>query len=127
MWYNKNAPDTTMPMTYQNQKNTKRGIIKLILLIVIFILILSYFNIDLRAIVESPQAQQNINYAKTLALKVWDIALKPLWDNYLSKPVLYFWQNIFIEILWKSFVQGINALQSGHFNSASTTPSVPSF
>ena len=115
-----------MSYQYQNQKNTKSGVIKLILLFVVFILILSYFNIDLRSIVQSPQTQQNISYAKTLALKVWDIALKPLWDNYLSKPVLYFWQNIFIEILWKSFVQGIDALQSGHFNSASTTPSVPS-
>src|SRR3989344_7975339 len=113
-------------MTYQNQKNTKRGIIKLILLIVIFILIISYFNIDLRAIVESPQTQQNISYAKELAIKAWDILLKPLWDNYLSKPVLYIWQNIFIEVIWKSFMHGLDALQSGQFNSASTTPSVTS-
>src|SRR3989344_1013650 len=113
-------------MTYQNQKNTKRGFIKLVLLIVIFILIISYFNIDLRAIVESPQTEQNISYVKELAINIWNAWLKPLWDNYLSKPVLYFWQNIFIEILWKSFMQGLDALQSGQFNSASTTPSVPS-
>lgn len=110
----------------QNKNNRQRGIIKFILLLIIFILILSYFNIDLRAIVESPQAQQNISYAKELAINIWNTWLKPLWDNYLSKPVLYFWQNIFIEILWKSFTQGLSALQAGNFNSASTTPYVPS-
>lgn len=118
----------TLFMIYQNQNKNDRqgGIIKLILIFVIFILILSYFNIDLRSVIQSPQTQQNIGYAKTFALKVWGIALKPLWDNYLSKPVLYLWQNIFIEILWKSFTQGLSALQAGHFNSASSTPSVPS-
>lgn len=115
-----------MTMTHQSQKNTNRGVIKLILILVVFILILSYFNIDLRAVVESPQAQQNIQYVKSLVLRAWDTTLKPLWDNYLSKPILYFWQNIFIEILWKSFTQGLSALQAGHFNSASSTPSVPS-
>lgn len=112
-------------MVYQNQKNTRGGFVRLILLLIIFVLILSYFNIDLRAVVESPQTQQNIQYVKTLALWMWNTILKPLWDNYLSKPVLYFWQNIFIEVLWKSFVQGFDALQAGHFNATSTIPSIP--
>ena len=50
-----------------NQKNAEGGIIKFILLLVIFVLIISYFNIDLRSIVESPQAQQNIGYVKEFA------------------------------------------------------------
>ena len=115
-----------MTYQYKNQKNTQQGIIKFILLLVIFVLIISYFKIDLRSVVESPQVQQNITYVKELATQAWNIVLKPLWDNYLSKPILYFWQNIFIEIIWKSFTQGLNALQTGNFNSASTTPSVPS-
>lgn len=110
----------------QNKNNSQRGIIKLILILIIFILILSYFNIDLRGIIESPQTQQNISYAKELAINIWNAWLKPLWDNYLSKPILYFWQNIFIEILWKSFTQGLSALQAGNFNSTSTTPYVSS-
>ncbi|MBI2046196.1 MAG: hypothetical protein HYT28_02155 [Parcubacteria group bacterium] len=101
------------------QQQTQKGFVKFILLLILFILILSYFNIDLRAIVESPQTQQNISYVKELTINTWNAWLKPLWDNYLSKPILYFWQNIFIEVLWKSFLQGINALRDGNFNSAS--------
>jgi hypothetical protein len=113
-------------------QHTQKGLIKFIVLLIIFMLILSYFNIDFRAIMESPQTEQNISYVKELGISTWERTVgiwnawfRPFWDNYLSKPVLYFWQNIFIEILWTSFVQGLNALRDGNFNSTVDSPSVP--
>jgi len=99
------------------KNNTKKsGFIKYIIIFIILILILSYFNIDIRGIIESPSTQKNISYVIELWNVVWQKFLKPLWDNYLSEPLLYFWQNIFIDILWKAFVQGFEAIKSGNFN-----------
>ena len=81
------------------------GLIKLILIIIVAILVLSYFNFDIRAIVESPQAQENLGY-------VWGF-VKHVWDDYLSRPILYFWNNIFINLLWESFVENLLKIKAG--------------
>lgn len=49
--------------------------LKLIVIIIIVILALSYFQVDLRGIVESPQAVANFSYLKSLFFdfmsKIW--------------------------------------------------------
>ncbi len=81
------------------------GFIKLIIIIIIIILVLSYFNIDIRGIVESPQSQSNLQY-------VWGWVVL-VWNNYLANPVLYFWNNIFIDLLWESFVDNLERIKQG--------------
>jgi len=90
-------------------RNNKRGFIKWIVIFIIFVIIISYFGIDLRAIVESPQTQGNLGY-------VW-ILTENVWNNYLKNPVLYFWNNIFINLIWKSFTNNLNRIKTGQPNS----------
>ena len=56
-----------------------RGFIRLLLLIVVVVIVLSYFNFDLRGIIESPQTQQNFSY-------LFDL-VRNLWANYVVGPV----------------------------------------
>ncbi len=85
--------------------NTNTGLVRLIILIVVALLILSYFNIDIKSTVEKPQTQQNVGYVKDVALNIW--------NNVLSKPVLYFWNNIFMGLLWSAFVENMNLIKQG--------------
>ncbi|MFC1801952.1 hypothetical protein ACFLY7_00720 [Patescibacteria group bacterium] len=98
-------------------KNQKGGLIKFIFLIIVAIIILSYFGFDLRAIVESPRTQANLGYAKEIVMTVW--------DNYLSEPVLYIWNNLFVDIAWQSFVNGMEQLKSGQNVGVDTSNLIP--
>ena len=82
-----------------------RGFVKLIIIIVILIIALSYFNIDIRGVIEAPQTQQNISY-------VWGW-VSSVWNNYLRAPVVYFWNDIFIKLLWSSFTDNLERIKRG--------------
>ena len=91
-------------MTYI--RNRESGfIIKLILIIISLVLIFSFFGVDIKSVAESPQTQKNIAYVVGIG--------KSVWDKYLSKPILYFWQNIFIDLLWESFVSNMERIKRG--------------
>jgi len=84
---------------------TNRGLVRTVLIVLIAILVLSYFGFDIKSIVESPLAQNNIGY-------VWGFVVS-VWNNYLSQPVTYFWNNIFIGILWESFKGALDNIKNG--------------
>ena len=88
-----------------NLKNDNRGLVKWIFIIIIAIIILSYFGFDLRSIVEAEGTQNNLNY-------VWG-GVVTVWDDYLSTPILYFWQNIFLNLIWSAFVENMETIKSG--------------
>jgi hypothetical protein len=88
--------------------NRQGGLIKLIIVIIIAIIVLSYFSFDLRSIVEAPQTQDNLGY-------VWEL-LTILWVDYLSQPILYFWNNIFIDLLWETFISNFERIKAGESN-----------
>lgn len=79
--------------------------IKYIVLGLIIILALSYFGYDLQSIVESPAAQKNLDYT-------WG-GIAYVWNTYLAGPVKYFWNNIFINLLWNSFLHNLGKVNSG--------------
>ena len=81
------------------------GLIKFILLVIILIIVLSYFNIDIRGIIEAPQTKENFGY-----LWGWSVFI---WSEYLSNPILYFWNNIFIDLLWESFISNLERIKGG--------------
>lgn len=85
--------------------HNQKGFLRLILLIIIVIIVLSYFNIDIRGVVEAPQTQSNLQY-------VWGWVTL-VWNEYLRSPVLYFWHNIFIDLLWESFVNNMERIKQG--------------
>ena len=80
-----------------------RGIIKLIILIVAALLILSYFGISLRTLVNSPVTQDNISYTSTGAVTVW--------DKYLKQPAGYLWDKIFLNLIWDPAINNLKNLR----------------
>ena len=80
---------------YMHKLYQKRGgLIKFIVVVVVLIIILGYFSLDIRGIIEHPQVQKNFAY-----LFGW---VEFVWDEYLARPVLYFWDNVIIGLLWKN-------------------------
>ena len=84
---------------------TNRGIsiLGMLFLGVILILILSYFNISLKAVVESPTAKDNIGYVTGSS--------ENLWTKYLQKPASYFWNEVWIKIFWASFISDMKNIR----------------
>jgi len=88
-------------------KNSNHGIslLGIVFFGFILILVLSYFKVNIKTVVESPEGQSNITYVKETSQTVW--------QAYLKKPVSYFWNDIFVEIFWKSFVNNMERIRDG--------------
>ena len=98
---------------WRDDKNTKmfsskiptdRGIIKMIILIVIAILILSYFGYNIRSLVNSPNTQDNFSYVGGVVVDVW--------NNYLKVPATYAW-DFFINMVWNPAVHNLMNINNG--------------
>lgn len=74
--------------------NSQSGLVKLIVLIVVLIIILSYLGINLQKIAESDTGRANFGYVWQIVLKVWDW-LTGLYQQYLAGPVGQVWNTIF--------------------------------
>ena len=86
----------------------KRGgisILGLLILGIIAVLILSYYKISIKEVVESPTGQSNINYVTDNT--------KTFWDKYLKDPATYLWNDIFIKIFWASFINNMERIRDG--------------
>jgi hypothetical protein len=83
----------------------QQGIVKTIILLVIALLILSYYGFDLRRTVESPTTQSNFGYVTTFVLNVW--------HNYLERPAKYLWNDVFINLIWNSAIENLNRIKAG--------------
>lgn len=88
-----------------DNKNKGISILGLLFFGVILILTLSYFNISIRGVVESPAGQDNINYIKGES--------RTIWERYLKDPAHYLWQDVWVNIFWKSFISNMERLRDG--------------
>lgn len=86
-------------------KNRGISIIGVLVLAVIIILVLSYFNISIKGVVESPAGQENINYVKG--------GTKSLWAEYLAEPASYLWNDVWVDIFWKGFILNMERIRNG--------------
>jgi len=95
-----------------------RGLIKAIIIIVVALLILSYFGISLRNLANSPTNQDNVSYIATTTVSVW--------DGYLKVPATYAW-GIFVNYIWDPALQGLVDLKNHQPtpNFGSSTPALP--
>ncbi len=93
----------------QNLKEQRgyRGIsiLGVLLFCAILLLVLSYFNISVKSVVESPAGQENINYVKG--------ETKGFWDTYLREPAHYLWYDVWINIFWKGFINNMERIRDG--------------
>lgn len=70
--------------------NSQKGFIKMIIIIVIAFLILSYYGFDIEKTIKSPLTQKNLSYIQQIALY--------LWQNVLKAPIMYIW-NLSVNII----------------------------
>lgn len=87
------------------KNDTNKGLIKAIILIVIALIILGYFGLNLRNIINSPTVQDNFAYAEGLIVNIW--------NNYLSRPAAYLWNNVFIDLIWNPAISNLERMKSG--------------
>ena len=81
------------------------GFIKLIILIVVLLVVLGYFGINIRSIVENDTAKSNVSY-------VWNWT-KAMWGTYLASPAKYLWNDVFINLIWNSFIDSMKRIKAG--------------
>jgi ABC-type antimicrobial peptide transport system permease subunit len=83
--------------------------IRTILLVILAILVLSFFSFDIETFIESPQTQSNLNY-------VWG-GVTYVWTEYLEGPFNYLWYDVFIDLLWDAFINNLLSIEAGEGNS----------
>jgi hypothetical protein len=90
-------------------KNSKKqngiSILGVLVFGVIIILVLSYFNVSIKSVVDSPTGQENVNYVKTTG--------QIIWDKYLAEPAHYLWQDVWVNIFWNGFISNMEKIRDG--------------
>ena len=92
-------------MRKSDNKQIGISILGILFLTVVIILVLSYFNISIKTVVESPTGQENINYVGG--------GTRNLWTTYLAEPASYLWNDIWVNIFWKSFISNMERIRDG--------------
>ncbi|MEY2664563.1 MAG: hypothetical protein RIT04_371 [Candidatus Parcubacteria bacterium] len=88
---------------YFNANNGgQKGIVKIIIILVIALLVLSYYGFDLRKTVESPTTHSNFSYVTEFVSGVW--------NTFLKTPVMYVWNEIFLKYIWAT---ALDVMQHG--------------
>ncbi|MEK7644832.1 MAG: hypothetical protein AAB391_00710 [Patescibacteria group bacterium] len=83
-------------------KGSNRGFLKMIILVIIAILILSYFGFNLKDIAESDTSKSNFSY-------IWNF-LSYVWNTFLVTPASFVWNVIVVGIFWDKLVLPMIAL-----------------
>jgi len=63
--------------------NKSQGFVHLIVLIIVIVLIMSYFRVDIRGFMESDIVKNNLGYVIELLARLWSF-LFGIWQNYIS-------------------------------------------
>lgn len=91
---------------YNTKQTGERGLIKWILLIIVALVLASYFfDFSVKEAVEDEQTQSNFEYIQTNTTDFWNEHLKSTAD--------YLWNNVFIDLIWESFVENMERLKDG--------------
>ena len=88
-----------------NTKEKQSGFIRFVIMLVVVLLILSFFGFDLKSFIESPTVQHNFEYVRDTSVYVW--------NSYLSKPVLLVWNSFIVSALYAAFTDGLERLREG--------------
>lgn len=88
--------------------NLQAGFIRLktLVIIILILVILGMFGINVeRDVAGNEDVQGNISY-------VWAGTVS-FWDNYLARPASYLWNDIFVSLIWESFIVNMQNLRNG--------------
>ncbi len=72
--------------------NAHRGFFKIVVAVIVGVLVLAYFQVDVKTYVEHPIVQYVLAFLKTVAVYAWEEFIKP--------PTLYIWNNIILGYIW---------------------------
>ncbi|MBU0612267.1 hypothetical protein KKA39_00865 [Patescibacteria group bacterium] len=81
------------------------SILGALLLGLVLIIVLSYFNVSIKAIVESPKAKDNFSYIGSTG--------RSLWNDYLKKPFSNVLNSDTVQYFWKSFLKNMQNIHDG--------------
>ena len=95
--------------------NPQGGLVKIIILIVIALLVLSYFGFNLRTLVSAPNTQDNFSLVGNFVSNIW--------NNYLKGPAVYLWSDIFIPLIWNPFIDNLTKMKNGQPTNVETSRS----
>jgi amino acid permease len=80
--------------------------LKTVIVIIIVLVVFGLLGISVRDdIVENEQVGENVSY-------VWQITVA-VYDNYIKEPLTWFWEEVFVDLIWGAFVGTMNALKDG--------------
>ena len=87
-------------------KNNQRGSLKWIIIIIIGLVLASYFfDFSVQETVEDEQTQSNFNYITTNVVSFW--------NEHLSTTAHYLWDDVFLDIIWSAFTENLESLREG--------------
>jgi hypothetical protein len=86
-----------------------KGIIQILVILVLFVIILSFFGISLSAVFENELVKKNFEFIWKWAKHAWNWSLF-VWDNYLSYPAKITWK-VFVEYVWEPFTRVMSQIK----------------
>lgn len=88
--------------------NLQAGFIRLQTLVIIILILvaLGMFGVNVEEdVAENENVQDNVSY-------VWTGAVN-FWNRYLAEPADYVWNDVFVGLIWDSFVINMQQIRSG--------------
>ena len=95
--------------TERKSDNHNTGFIKLILLVIIVILVLSYFGINLKKVAQSDTGKENFSFVWEMAQKGWAFILD-VWNKYLATSANWLWHEVILKYIWSPLSQQLDKL-----------------
>ena len=90
-------------------KNKQRGSLKWIFIIVIGVIIASfYFDFSIQEAVEDEQTQSNFAYVWNNVVTLYDSHISPIWND------------VFIDLIWDSFIDNMKHIKAGELTTIDT-------
>jgi hypothetical protein len=88
--------------------NLQAGFIRLktLVIIILILVLLGMFGVNVEEdVAGNEDVQENVSY-------VWT-GVANFWDRYLADPSDYIWNDVFVDLIWGSFIVNMQAIRSG--------------
>lgn len=76
-----------------------KGFIRAVLIIILALVVLSYFGFDGEEVIKSERVQDALNATGRF--------LSIVWHDFIVRPVLWIWNEVFIDIAWEKIIEPI--------------------
>jgi hypothetical protein len=80
-----------------SHRQSERGIIKEIIVILIAVFTLNYIGFDIKDFLNSQQVKEAFD-------ATWDL-FRTVWTSYIREPLLYVWNTVVVDFLWEGWLK----------------------